>query len=129
MNSTAFTALIWWVIPIGAVLGAIIYGIWITKYKKKFDNEQINLPSNLRRSADVILDKYYVQKRKSELHAKEEGLNFTKGQGMYNIDEVNDQAYEVYSKEALVPCEHCGRTFLTDRLLVHLKSCKGKKAK
>ncbi|MDA3030476.1 MAG: hypothetical protein O2823_04000 [Actinomycetota bacterium] len=39
MNSTAITALIWWVIPFGAVLGAIIYGIWITKYKKKFDNE------------------------------------------------------------------------------------------
>lgn len=39
MNSTALTALIWWVIPIGAVLGAIAYGVWISKYKRKFDNE------------------------------------------------------------------------------------------
>ncbi len=40
-KSTAFTALIWWVIPIGAVLGAIIYGVWVTKYKNNSCGNQI----------------------------------------------------------------------------------------
>jgi hypothetical protein len=39
MSSTSAVALIWWVIPITAVLGAIIYGVWVTKYKSKYDNQ------------------------------------------------------------------------------------------
>ncbi len=39
MNSTSATALIWWVIPIAAVLCAIGYAVWVTKYKNKFDNK------------------------------------------------------------------------------------------
>jgi len=39
MNSASTAALIWWIIPIGAVLCAIGYGIWITKYKSKYDNQ------------------------------------------------------------------------------------------
>ncbi|WP_190276934.1 hypothetical protein [Candidatus Nanopelagicus hibericus] len=39
MSSTSAVALIWWVIPITAVLGATIYGVWVTKYKSKYDNQ------------------------------------------------------------------------------------------
>ena len=35
----AFAALIWWVIPIGAVLGAIIYVVWVSKFADKYANE------------------------------------------------------------------------------------------
>ena len=38
-HSTAFAALIWWVIPLIGVSGAIGYVIWTSKYKDKFDNE------------------------------------------------------------------------------------------
>ncbi|MEI8149550.1 MAG: hypothetical protein WCG53_03260 [Actinomycetes bacterium] len=38
-SSTAFAALIWWVVPIVAVSVAIGYVIWTTKFKEKFDNE------------------------------------------------------------------------------------------
>ena len=38
-HSTAFAALIWWVIPALGVSGAIGYVIWTSKYKDKFDNE------------------------------------------------------------------------------------------
>ena len=37
--------------------------------------------------------------------------------------DANEAAYESYS-QSLVPCENCGRTFLPDRLEVHLRSCR-----
>ena len=41
------------------------------------------------------------------------------------MDEYNDEAFKNYNDNALEPCERCGRTFLPDRLDVHLKSCGG----
>ena len=38
-SSPAFAALIWWLVPFFAVLGAIIYVIWIAKFKDKYANE------------------------------------------------------------------------------------------
>ena len=38
-GSSVFAALIWWLVPFFAVLGAIIYVIWIAKFKDKFTNE------------------------------------------------------------------------------------------
>ena len=38
-HSTAIAALIWWIIPLIGVTGAIGYVIWTSKYKDKFDNE------------------------------------------------------------------------------------------
>jgi hypothetical protein len=38
-SSTAFAALIWWIVPVIAVTTAIGYVIWTSKFKEKFDNE------------------------------------------------------------------------------------------
>jgi len=38
-SSTAFAALIWWVVPAVGVSGAVAYAIWTSKYKDKFENE------------------------------------------------------------------------------------------
>jgi len=38
INSSAASALVWWIIPILGVTGAIIYVIWLAKYKERFDN-------------------------------------------------------------------------------------------
>lgn len=38
-TSTAFAALIWWLVPLFAVSGAIFYVIWTSRFKDKFDNE------------------------------------------------------------------------------------------
>jgi hypothetical protein len=38
-SSTAFAALIWWLVPLIAVSGAIVYVIWTSRFKDKFDNE------------------------------------------------------------------------------------------
>ena len=39
------------------------------------------------------------------------------------MDQLNQQAFDQYNKDALVECEYCGRTFLPDRLPVHQKIC------
>merc|ERR1712166_315977 len=40
--------------------------------------------------------------------------------------EYNEAATQKWDKEALLPCQNCGRTFLPDRLEVHLRSCRPK---
>ena len=39
------------------------------------------------------------------------------------MEEYNKQAYEDYNTKALDKCENCGRTFLPERLVIHLRSC------
>lgn len=41
-----------------------------------------------------------------------------------NTDKFNDEQYKEYTA-GLSPCPNCGRTFLPDRLPVHLRGCKG----
>jgi hypothetical protein len=38
VSSSATAALAWWIVPIVGVTGAIIYVIWLAKYKEKYDN-------------------------------------------------------------------------------------------
>ena len=47
-----------------------------------------------------------------------------KGGGQVDIQKYNDEAYEEYNNKALMACPNCSRTFLPDRLEVHLRSCK-----
>ncbi len=38
-GSSAFAALIWWVVPVAGLLGGIGYVIWVSKFKRKFESE------------------------------------------------------------------------------------------
>ena len=38
-GSSAFAALIWWVVPAAGLIGAIGYVVWVSKYKSKFESE------------------------------------------------------------------------------------------
>ena len=40
-------------------------------------------------------------------------------------EQFNEAAYEKFNTDTLQPCPHCNRTFLPDRLQVHLRSCGG----
>ena len=35
--SSAFAALIWWLVPLAGVLGALGYVVWIARFKRKFE--------------------------------------------------------------------------------------------
>jgi hypothetical protein len=37
-QNAALSALFWWLIPITALFGAIIYVIWVTRFKSKYEN-------------------------------------------------------------------------------------------
>jgi len=38
-GTSAFAALIWWVVPAAGLIGAIGYVIWVSKFKSKFESE------------------------------------------------------------------------------------------
>lgn len=40
-----------------------------------------------------------------------------------DMESYNNDAFKNYNEKALDPCPNCGRTFLPDRLAVHLRSC------
>ena len=37
--SNALSALIWWLVPISALIGVFGYILWVTKFQEKFQNE------------------------------------------------------------------------------------------
>lgn len=37
-TTAPLSALFWWIIPITALTGAIIYVVWVTKFKSKYEN-------------------------------------------------------------------------------------------
>ena len=95
----------------GREFGTASLDIHIKSCKKKFEIQQQDLPKNMRRNADKIIASY------------NQNMGMMSAGG-YGMDAMNAQAYDTYNNQALVPCENCGRTFLPDRLLVHLRSCK-----
>ncbi|MBI3430107.1 MAG: hypothetical protein HY050_08670 [Actinobacteria bacterium] len=47
--SPAFSALVWWLIPLAAVLGALGYVLWVTKFQERFRNETTRSVSQFQR--------------------------------------------------------------------------------
>lgn len=47
--SGAFSALVWWLVPLAAVLGALGYVLWVTKFQEKFQNETTRSVSQFQR--------------------------------------------------------------------------------
>ena len=99
----------------GREYGTASLQIHMKSCKQKFELQQRDLPKNLRKNADKIIAAY--EQNQAMMNAQ------ISGGGTYNFDALNDQAFDTYNKEALVPCSNCGRTFLPDRLIVHQRSC------
>lgn len=97
----------------GREYGTASLEIHMKSCRIKFEQQQQDLPKSQRRSADKIIAAY--NQNNARLACS--------GGGQYNFDELNNQAFDTYNKEALVPCSNCGRTFLPDRLIVHQRSC------
>lgn len=38
-SPSAIAALAWWIVPILAVLGAVIYVVWVSKFQEGYENE------------------------------------------------------------------------------------------
>jgi hypothetical protein len=51
-GSSAFAALIWWIVPAAGLFGAIGYVIWVSKYKSKFESETSRSVNQFQRFQD-----------------------------------------------------------------------------
>jgi uncharacterized OB-fold protein len=45
------------------------------------------------------------------------------GGGGVDMEEYNNAAAKSFNENGMDKCPNCGRTFLPDRLIVHLRSC------
>ena len=99
----------------GREYGTASLQIHMKTCRQKFILQQQDLPKNMRKNPDKIIAAYEQNQAMMNSMAS--------GSGYYNFDSLNDQAFDAYNKEALVPCSNCGRTFLPDRLIVHQRSC------
>ena len=50
--SNAFMALIWWVIPLAGLIGALGYVLWVTQFKSKFESETTRSVGQFQRFQD-----------------------------------------------------------------------------
>ena len=54
--SNAFMALIWWVIPLAGLIGALGYVLWVTHFKSKFESETTRSVGQFQRFQDSFRD-------------------------------------------------------------------------
>jgi DNA polymerase/3'-5' exonuclease PolX len=54
--SNAFMALIWWVIPLAGLIGALGYVLWVTQFKSKFESETTRSVGQFQRFQDSFRD-------------------------------------------------------------------------
>jgi len=64
-GSSAFAALIWWVVPVGALIGGIGYVIWITKFKGRFESETSRSVGNFQRFQESFRNETQVSEPES----------------------------------------------------------------
>lgn len=52
--SSAFIALIWWVVPVTGLVGALLYVLWVTKFQEKFQQETQRSVGQFQRFQDSL---------------------------------------------------------------------------
>jgi CHASE2 domain-containing sensor protein len=61
-SSSAIAALAWWIVPIVAVLGAIAYAIWVSKFKDNYENETHRSVGNFSAFQATFRNKHHKDK-------------------------------------------------------------------
>ena len=64
--SNAFTALIWWLIPLAGLLGALGYALWVSKFQGKFEQETTRSVSSFQKFQES-----FRQQQARDLETKE----------------------------------------------------------
>ena len=65
-GSSAFAALIWWVVPIAGLLGGIGYVIWVSKFKGKYESETSRSVGQFQRFQESFRDEQKDQPNNSD---------------------------------------------------------------
>jgi len=93
----------------GRDFGTRSIGIHLPNCQKKWDQEQDKLPKSQRRDLPKPPEDF-DKVLSGEIKGKA-------------LQKMNNKAFEDYNDTALMPCEHCGRTFLPKSLTSHQKLC------
>ena len=81
--SNSFLALIWWVIPAGALIGALGYVLWVTQFKDRYETQTSRSVDQFQRfqgafnQAQVVS----VDEGKDANNGKERKENLPQGEG------------------------------------------------
>ena len=78
----------------GREFGTMSLKIHMKSCRQKFENSQAHLPPNQRKNVDKLIENY--EKNEKYMRA---GVS---GKGGYNLDALNQQAFDQYNKDALV---------------------------
>jgi hypothetical protein len=65
-GSSAFAALIWWVVPVAGLLGGIGYVVWVSKFKGKFESETSRSVGQFQRFQESFRDEKKDQPNNSD---------------------------------------------------------------
>ena len=65
-GSSAFAALIWWVVPVAGLLGGIGYVVWVSKFKGKFESETSRSVGQFQRFQESFRDEQKDQPNNSD---------------------------------------------------------------
>ena len=76
-RSSAFAALIWWVVPIAGLLGGLGYVVWVSKFKSKFESETSRSVGQFQRFQDSFRQELPAEEvlPAEEASAPEDGAN------------------------------------------------------
>lgn len=70
--SNAFTALIWWLIPLAGLVGALGYVLWVSKFQGKFEQETTRSVNSFQKFQESFRDQ-----QARDLEAKEKPTDLT----------------------------------------------------
>jgi len=70
--SNAFTALIWWLIPLAGLIGALVYVLWVSKFQGKFEQETRRSVTSFQKFQDS-----FREQQARDLEAKEKPVDPT----------------------------------------------------
>ena len=83
--SNAFTALIWWLIPLAGLLGALGYVLWVSKIQGKFEQETTRSVTSFQKFQESFRDQ---QARDVETRTQKNDV--LKTERMRSADEVKE---------------------------------------
>jgi hypothetical protein len=90
--SNAFLALIWWVIPAGALIGALGYVLWVTQFKDRYETQTSRSVDQFQRVQGAFNQAQVVNVDDSKNGPdRENGKNREDGLGRKDISQRGDE--------------------------------------
>lgn len=71
-GSSAFAALIWWVVPAAGLIGGVGYVIWVSKFKRKFESETSRSVGQFQRFQDSFREEQNIQREEKNIQRGED---------------------------------------------------------